>query len=281
MPDFDFIPMNTSDHTTQYRKVLLYAHHGWGKTTQAKYYQQKYGNGLILSGESGLSSIRTAGIDYFPFQSWDGKVDPANNVFSFRALLLWMQSPAFKAKGYKWVMVDSLTELSDHAFRHADDAATALAAKIGKPTNGFAVWEEYGGAMIGACKYIRDMPMHVIVTSLAKEGEDENGNKEFWPMVKGKQVQTQLPGIFDCVLCGIKRSAADIDNTTGEVRGMRTTHYIVTDETKGWHGKVRDEKRRLSPVEKESDITKLFDRMEMPDSEYEVWLNNKQQGEKK
>ena len=26
-----FKPLNTSDHTTAYRKTLLYGHHGWGK----------------------------------------------------------------------------------------------------------------------------------------------------------------------------------------------------------------------------------------------------------
>ena len=34
-----FKPLNTSDHTTAYRKTLLYGHHGWGKTTQFIHYQ--------------------------------------------------------------------------------------------------------------------------------------------------------------------------------------------------------------------------------------------------
>ena len=31
-----FEPLNTSDHTTAYRKTLLYGHHGWGKTPQSQ-----------------------------------------------------------------------------------------------------------------------------------------------------------------------------------------------------------------------------------------------------
>lgn len=267
-----FSPLNTADHTTQFRKVLFYAHHGWGKTTQAKHYQRKYGPGFIISGESGLSSIRAAGIDYLPFSSWDGEHDPAKGVYSFRGILKMVASADFKAKGYKWIMIDSLTELSDMAFIGAEAKAEAKRiAQKKEEANGFAVYEEYGASMIGACKWVRDLPMHVIVTALAKEGDDANGNKDYWPMVKGKQVQTQLPGIFDCVLCGIKRSAAE-----GTEGGVRTTRYIVTDEVKGWHGKVRDEKRRLSAVEREDDITKLFDRMEMPDSDYETYLTTKQ-----
>ncbi len=276
-----FKPLNTADHTTSYRKVLLYALHGWGKTTQAKYYQKKYGKGLILSGESGLASVRSAGIDYLPFSSWNGESqrgggtlndpafthDPTKDVYSFRGIIGMLSSPDFKAMGYNWIMVDSLTELADMAFRFADLTAQANPGKDGK-VNGFAIWEDYGAALIGACKWIRDLPMHVIVTALAKEGEDENGNKEHWPMVKGKQAQTQLPGIFDCVLCGVKRSEG---NPADPTAAPKTTHYIITDEFKGWHGKVRDEKRRLKSVERESDITKLFDRMEMADDEYETY----------
>ncbi len=263
----DFKPMNTADHATNYRKVLLYAHHGWGKTTQAKHYQRKYGNGFIISGESGLGSIRSAGIDYLPFHSWDNGSDPANGVYSFKDILRYVNSPAFKAMGYKWIMIDSLTELADHAMSFAEAEAAKKPTKDGK-VNGFAVWDEYASFMLGACKWVRDQPMHVIVTALAKEGEDENGNKEYWPMVKGKQVQTQLPGIFDCVLCGIKRSQTQTDQATNESL-VKTQHYIVTDTVSGWRAKVRDEKRRLKPVEIGGDITKLFDKMDAPDSEYE------------
>ena len=269
-----FKPMNTSDHTTNWRKVLLYAHHGWGKTTQAKHYQKKYGPGFIISGESGLGSIRSAGIDYLPFSSWDGGSNPDAGVYSFKDILRYVNTAEFKAKGYKWIMIDSLTELADHAYQHAEKEAASKPTKDGK-VNNFAVWEDYGSFVIGACKWVRDLPMHVIVTSLAKEGEDENGNKEFWPMVKGKAVQTQLPGIFDCVMCGVKRTSQQTDSTSGEVK-MKSQHYIICDEVKGWHGKVRDEKRRLSNVELGGDVTVLFDKMDAPDGEYEKTSQTKE-----
>jgi len=272
-----FKPLNTSDHTTSYKKVLLYAMHGWGKTTQAKHYKARYGDGFIISGESGLSSIRAAGIDYLPFSSWDGEVNPAKGIFSFKSIIKLIQSDDFKSKGYKWIMIDSLTELSDHAYEYAQSKAEADAAASKKALNGFAVWEEYGAAMIGACKWVRDLPMHVIVTALAKQGDDDNGNPDNWPMVRGKQVQQQLPGIFDCVLCGVKRHDGSEDGTSPKL-----VHYVVTDEYRGWHGKVRDEKRRLKTVEREDDITNLFERMDMPDSDYETYLSKQlaQQGGK-
>lgn len=247
---------NTSDQSTTYRKSLLYAHHGWGKTTQMKHFQREYGPGFIISGESGLSSIRRASIDYLPFTSWDGVTDPSKNEYSFKDIFVWVRSDEFKAKDYKWIGVDSLTELADHALRAANAAADTKSKETGKKVDGFAVWGDYSSTMLGVCKAIRDLPMHVIVTALAKESQNNEGENEYWPMVPGKQVQTQLPGIFDCVLCGVRV-------TTGNAKdGMKVERYIVTDEVRGWHGKVRDENRMLKSIESESDITVLFKRME-------------------
>jgi hypothetical protein len=260
-------PKNTADHTTSYRKLLLYAHHGWGKTTQMKHYQLAYGPGLILSGESGLSSIRGAGIDYLPFTSWDGTHDPANDKYSFKEIVRWIAtSSEFRDAQYKWIGVDSLTELSDMALAEMKVEAERKAA-IGKgKVNGFEVWGDYAAQMIGACKWVRDLPMHVIVTALAKEQTDANNDVEYWPMVAGKQVQQQLPGIFDCVLCGVRKTSGDPEN------GAVVERYIITDEVKGWHGKVRDENHRLRTVERASDVTKLFKRMDMTDVDYAKWL---------
>lgn len=260
-------PLNTADGTVEHRKTLLYAHHGWGKTTQAKHYQEYYGPGYILSGESGLSSIKSAGIDYHSFHSWDNEAEHAAGKYSFVGLLRDVVNTQEFREKYKWIMVDSLTELSDLSYAHAEK--TAKPGKSGE-INGFDVWANHGSNIIGACKYIRDMPMHVIVTALAKEEQDENGNTNHWPMIKGRGIQKQLPGIFDCVLCGVRATSGD-QNNPGIMR------YVVTEEMRGWHGKVRDEKRRLSPFELEGNIVNLFRRMDMPDTEYDVYLKAKQQ----
>lgn len=264
-------PLNTADHTTAHAKVLLYAMHGWGKTTQAKHYKEAYGKGVIISGESGLSSIRSAGIDYVRFKCWDDEnpsaiSDPDDH--SFTSITRWIMSDDFKNAGYKWIMIDSLTELSDHAKKWADfeSKKPENMSKEGK-VNAFMVWDLYATRMIGACKFIRDLPMHVIVTALSKEGEDDNGNADHWPMVVGSQVQKQLPGIFDCVFCGIKRYEQDPNNPSG---APKIKHFIVTDEFKGWHGKVRDENRRLKAVEQESNVANLLKKISMDDDEYKA-----------
>ena len=248
-------PFNTLDGSVGFRKTLLYAHHGWGKTTQAKNFQRYYGPGYILSGESGLDSIKGAGIDYHPFYSWDNKDEHAAGRYSFRGLIYDVVNTAEFRKRYKWIMIDSLTELGDLAFKYEDDLAIKVSEDKKKEKNGFEVWGNYGANMISACKYVRDLPMHVIVTSLAKQDDDENGNTNYWPMIKGQQVQKQLPGIFDCVLCGVRGLSTDANNP-GVVR------MIITDEYKGWHGKVRDENRTLAAIEIEHDVTSLFKKME-------------------
>ncbi len=264
-------PLNTADDTTSYTKTLLYATHGWGKTTQANYYKRRYGKGFVISGESGLKAIRDEGHDYLPFSSWDGENDHSKKVYSYKGILRWVASEAFRERKYNWIMVDSFTELSDLVFNFAEKNSTLPEnlTKDGK-VNDFLTWETYSSNMLGAAKWVRDLPMHVIVTSLAKEGEDENGNICHWPMLKGKQIQRQLPGIFDNVICGIRRYEEDVTNPAAPPKSVR---YCITDNYKGWQGKVRDEKRRLKTVEREFDLTKLYDRMEMSDEDYAKYLS--------
>lgn len=255
-----FTPLKTSDKSVQQHKVLIYAPHGWGKTTQFKYMLEHYGPGFILSGESGLQSIQSAGIDYLPFTSWDAGSDPDKNAYSFRDLFRFVRTPEFLSK-YKWIGVDSLTELSDLSMASAKAEAEANAVKANKKLNGFEVYDIHGTQMIGAMKAIRDLPMHVVVTALAKENQNDNGETEYWPMIAGKQTMQHVPGIFDHVFAGVR--------TTTEENGKRRVHrYVIADEVRGWRGKVRDEKRRISPFERTGNIVDLLRRLEMSDDEY-------------
>lgn len=266
-----FKAQNTKDSTTSYMKSLFFAPHGWGKTTQFKHLQEHYGKGFIISGESGLSSIRSAGIDYLPFDSWNGSSDPAANSYSFVDIFKWMKTPEFKSEDYKWVGLDSLTELSSHSLKAAQQHSDEEAKRQGKKNaNGFEAWAKHTANLIGACKAIRDMPMHFLVTALAKESQDENGNVEHWPFLDGKAVQQALPGIFDNVFAGVRATSGDKDNP-------RVLRYVITDDVKGWKGKVRDEKRRLLPVEQTGNLVDLFKKMGMSDVDFKKLSNAQEQ----
>lgn len=242
-----FKPMNTRDEQTAYRKLLLYGDAGAGKTTQAAHYQRHFGPGFIISGEAGLSSIRGANIDYLPFSRWDG--EGKEGTYSFRDICRIMASPEFKAAGYKWIMVDSLTELSDLAVNHFDRLYAG-------DKNKFAMWGDYAAAMVGACKWVRDLPYHVCVTALAKHSTDDNGDAQVWPFVKGNAVQQQLPGIFDCVWGMIRATHQEGDQEPTVER------QIITEAFHGWTAKTRDESRSLNIYERTGDVTDLFRRMD-------------------
>lgn len=246
-----FKPMNTRDEATSFRKTLLVAPAGWGKTTQAKHFQRVYGPGFIISGESGLASVRSAGIDYLPFQSFDGPVDPANGTYSFTEIARIVKTPEFAAAGYKWIMLDSITELSDMAYAWADARATREAVEANKKLNGFDVWGYYSEAMIGGCKFVRDLPYHVILSALEKDGKDENDDDVKLPLLQGNKIQAQIPGIFDNVLYGVSRPVKVGDDTVVQ-------RFIITGHYAGRQGKVRDEHSSVSLVEQTGDVTDIL-----------------------
>jgi hypothetical protein len=251
---------NVSKETTT--KVLLYAHHGFGKTFQCRFYQKRFGPGLILSGEAGLKSIEDVDIDYLPFSSWDRENDPDKGVYSFRGICKMIASPEFQKAGYKWIGLDSLTELSERLIEHLEDEYKNV-------NNGFAMWGEYNRLMLGTLKWIRDLPLHVYVTCLAKEEKDANDVTQFWPLVKGSGVSKHVPAIFDHVMCGVR-------TTEKNDQGLpKVKRYIVTDEVSGWHGKVRDPRHRVRPFEQCDDITQLLDRMTMNEEEYDKFVNSR------
>ena len=231
-------------------KTLLYAHHGFGKTYQCRFFQERYGKGLIISGESGLKSIEDVDIDYIPFTSWDGEHDPDKGVYSFMGIHKMIDGDVegFLSQGYKWIAIDSLTEMSDMLFK-------TLKKKHENSRNEFEVWGDYSASMVGAMKWIRNLPVHVYVTCLTKEEKDENNRSDYWPLLAGNKVAKQVPAIFDHVFCGVKKTV------TGENGLPVSTRYIVSDDVSGWHGKTRDPSGVVKPYERVDDITVLLARM--------------------
>lgn len=261
-----FITMKTTDANAQSHKTLLYGHHGFGKTYQFRFYREKYGRGLIISGESGLASIADVDIDFLPFTSWDGPHDPANGVYSFVGITKMIRTDEFKNAGFQWIGIDSLTEMSERCLAHFqklhEDQATG-----GKKVDGFAIWNDYERAMLAYLKWIRDLPMHVLVTALALEEDDDNGVTHYWPMVKMKKVAKHVPSLFDHVFCGIRKTTED---ETG--LNPRIHRFLITEEVKGWHGKSRDPHHRLRPIEKGANVVALHERMAMDEDAYQAWL---------
>lgn len=234
-------------------KTLLYAHHGFGKTHQMKHYQRHYGPGLIISGESGLKSVEDVDIDYLPFTSWDGRHDPAEGVFSLKGIVKMIHTPEFREQ-FNWVGLDSLTEASERCVEQLESEYEDIDNKI-------QMWNDNARRMIGLLKWVRDLPVHVYVSCLAKEEEDANGKTDYWPLVKGQAVSKQIPALFDHVFCGVREIEKGPE---GEPIIKRS---IITDEMHGWHGKTRDPENRLRVIEPGDDVTALLARLSMTKTE--------------
>ena len=242
-------PFKTNDSSvTEASKVLLYGHQGAGKTTAIGDYYKAYGSGLVLSGESGLSSISDLPIDYLPFSSFDR---PVTNGYSFRDLSEYVKSSEFKAKEYKWIALDSATELSQRCF--ADTQKEFADGDL-------RVWGAYERKITAALKWIRDLDMNVLITCLAAEEADDNGVTQYWPMLVQKKVQKLTPALYDHVFCLVR-------NTTEENGRLKVSRHLITDQVHGWNGKSRDAHRRLQPIEDTSNVTSLLKKVYMTEDE--------------
>tara|TARA_R110000851_G_scaffold45939_5_gene112160 strand:+ start:599 stop:1393 length:795 start_codon:yes stop_codon:yes gene_type:complete len=248
-------PLKTNDiSVVGASKTLVYGMHGSGKTTQCANYAKRFGKGLILSGESGLSSISDLDCDYLPFATFD-RVTTKDGEHSFRDLTKFVMSADFKAAGYKWIAIDSATELSQKCFADVEHEL-GDAAK-----NGFEKWSLYERKITAALKWVRDLDMHVLITALAAEETDDNGQTNYWPMMVQKKVQKLIPALYDNVFCLVRK--------TSEQKGkVSVRRYLITDQVGGWHGKTRDPHRRLSAAEECDDVTDLIERIYMTKSEF-------------
>ncbi len=246
---------STSEAGMKHHKTLLYAHHGFGKTYQCRFYADNYGKGLILSGESGLASLSDVDIDYVEFHMWDETMNPKlakklpTGGYSFTGIVKLINSDEFKKQNYKWIAIDSLTEMSDRCMKDVESS-------FDQPTD-MRKWQVYENQMMGALKFIRDLPMEVFVTCLAKEEKNDNDAHEYWPMVQQTKVAKKLPALFDHVFCGLRST----DDSSSDIQVNR---QIVTDHVYGWHGKTRDPSNCLDPIEKGGNIVELLKRIQNP-----------------
>lgn len=256
-------PPSTGSFTELHTKTLLVGLHGAGKTFAIRHWQERYGKTLVISGEGGLLSLSDVNIDYVPFTSWDDAHDPANGQFSFKGVCSMIASDWFRDAGYKVIALDSVIELSERCYQWYEAHPELYQTKQGKP-NPLEMWGKYGVSMVGALKWLRDLPVHVVVTSLLKEEYDDDGNPTYWPLVKGAAVGRQIPGIFDYVF-GLRKA------TEGQGSDAKTVRLCVTDEVRGWKCKARDPRGRLSPIETlnaAGDVTELLARVTMDDASY-------------
>jgi hypothetical protein len=134
-------------------------------------------------------------------------------------------------KYYKTFGLDSLTEL-----REIDMAEVMLAQYNKKPdTTDLYVpspreWGKSGTRVKEVLRYLKDLPCHVIVTTLLNEDKDDRtGVVTMRPMLPG-QLKGQVPGFFDIV--GFLKATTKNGETIRTMQFKKTERVMAKDRTK-------------------------------------------------
>lgn len=193
---------NTLESEPQAIKIVVAAEAGNGKTSLAKTIEPALNEKvLVISAEAGLLSLRGANVDYIELQKkWDGEkkvyleVPKTERIAHLVSIFTWLQLPEQRSK-YKWVFLDSLTEVN----QCMEDMLDADPEFQG-PKNTIKKFGELSKRMMGLCKAFRDMPHYsVVMSALVKEKADVDNKPQMLISMTGAFAE-KLPALFDEVL---------------------------------------------------------------------------------
>jgi hypothetical protein len=253
---------NTSDVHKMALNVLIYGFAGCGKTTCLRYFQKHFGKGLILSGEGGLASVSDVTIDFIPFYSFGHEIDRDKypEGYSFTDIMSYIKTDDFKKKGYKWIAVDSLTELSRRAMMEARQELPD--AKFG------AEFKLYDQKLDPVVNDLRDLPMHTVLTALATAQQNDDGGQDFMPMLHQRSKSERYNGLADVVACLIQKSETTTDKATNKSK-TSLKRLTMTSKIDGWHGKKRDPLKRVPTIIEGTDVAAIVKRLTLTNEQFE------------
>lgn len=163
---------NTKDVGVTTINILVHAPAGSGKTRLCATTGEK---ALVLSAESGLLSIKDAGLDFVNID----KIEDMTEAYQFLA------------KGdhdYKWVCIDSVSEI-------AEVLLSQEKAKVNDPRQAYGQLQE---RMMNLLRRFRDLPMNVYFSAKQSKSKDEvTGGLLFAPSAPGTKLGGEMPYIFD------------------------------------------------------------------------------------
>jgi len=180
--------LNTAKIDNPQIKAIIYGESGAGKTYSAKSID---GKALVISGESGLLSLRGADLDFMDLSKDDnGKTisEPRDRIRRLSEIFAYLQA----GTGYTDVFLDSLTEIQELVVAN-------LNKEFPDRKDSLVLWGENAKRMTGIIKAFRDLPYNIWMTCLAEADKDENAQRFMGLALSGK-VARNTPQYFDLVL---------------------------------------------------------------------------------
>lgn len=142
----------------------------------------------VLSAEAGLLCVRDMVV---------AKRVEGFEISSFAEMAEAYQLLATNADAksrYKWVFIDSLTEISARCVE-------AMVAKYPNKADSMKLWGEYNDKMTQLIKGFRDLSGYNVVFTCLEGIEKDDMNRRFSaPMISGSSLKDRLPSYFDEVL---------------------------------------------------------------------------------
>lgn len=151
----------------------------------------------VLSAESGLLCVRDL------VQAGIVEGFEVGSLTDFQEAQRMCINPEFKAQGYRWIFIDSLTEIAGRCAEH-------MQQKYPSKGDSFKMWGDYNTTMTDIIKAFRDMTdYNVVFTCLESADKDDNNVRYLAPDIAGNGLKNRLTSYFDEVLHMERRNVED------------------------------------------------------------------------
>lgn len=182
-------------------KTLIMGPYGVGKTYLASTIGEPT---LLISAESGHLTLSSFDIDMIDMGvDVNGDVIAKEHRFDylFKVIYPFLLKKETREK-YKWIYIDSLTEIGDNCLEKLEADSRFSASKMTQARFG-----EYTKQMQNVIKLFRDIPYYnVVFTAISDEGLDSEGKqKKYKPLMPAQKLPDKIGMYFDEVFyMGIK-----------------------------------------------------------------------------
>lgn len=159
----------------EHMTILVYGPSGAGKTYMSRTTPAPE-HTLIIGAEGGELSLADVSIPITLVDSMD----------TLRGVLGWLKKGGH---GYQWVILDSLSEIAE----------VCLASAKKENKDGRKAYGEMQDSMVPLVKFMRDLPLNVVMLAKQAQIQDEAGRLLMGPSFPGKRLASELPYYLDLV----------------------------------------------------------------------------------